>query len=193
MNTKITADAYFAKAKTWQKELKKLRPIILGCGLKEEVKWGKPTYTHDGSNVVILVPLKEHLAMMFCKGSLLKDPRHLLEKVGQAQAQRWLKFDSAEAVDKLKPVVEAYIREAIKNQKAGIEIKYKETSEYPVPDELKAKLAKTPALKKAFEALTPGRQRGYLIYFAAAKQAKTREARIEKCTPDILKGRGLYD
>lgn len=193
MNTKITADAYFAKAKTWQNELKKLRTIIRGTGLKEEVKWGKPTYTLDDRNVVILVPLKDHLALMFCNGALLKDSRHVLENVGQAQAQRWLKFDSVASVRKLEAVVKAYIREAIKNQKAGLKVTYKDTSEYPVPDELKTKFAKTPAFKKAFEALTPGRQRGYLIYFAGAKQSKTREARIEKSIPAILKGKGIYD
>lgn len=193
MNTNITADAFFAKAKTWQKELKKLRTIIRSCGLTEEVKWGKPTYTFGESNVVILIPLKEHLALMFCKGALLKDSRHVLAKVGQSQASRWMKFDSVQAITKLESVVKAYIREAIKNEKAGVEVKYKETSDYPVPEELKAKFAKAPAFKKAFETLTPGRQRGYLLHFAAAKQSKTRESRIEKCVPMILKGKGIYD
>lgn len=193
MNTNITADAFFAKAKTWQKELKKLRTIIRSCGLTEEVKWGKPTYTFGESNVLILIPLKEHLALMFCKGALLKDSRHVLAKVGQSQASRWMKFDSVQAITKLESVVKAYIREAIKNEKAGVEVKYKETSDYPVPEELKAKFAKAPAFKKAFETLTPGRQRGYLLHFAAAKQSKTRESRIEKCVPMILKGKGIYD
>lgn len=193
MNTNITADAFFAKAKTWQKELKKLRTIIRSCGLTEEVKWGKPTYTFGESNVLILIPLKEHLALMFCKGALLKDSRHVLAKVGQSQASRWMKFDSVPAITKLESVVKAYIREAIKNEKAGVEVKYKETSDYPVPEELKAKFAKAPAFKKAFETLTPGRQRGYLLHFAAAKQSKTRESRIEKCVPMILKGKGIYD
>ncbi len=193
MNTNITADAYFSKAKTWQKELKKLRTIVKSTGLKEEIKWGKPTYTFEESNVVILIPLKEHLALMFCKGALLKDSRHILLQVGQSQASRWMKFDSVPAITKLESVVKTYIREAIKNEKTGLEVRYKETSEYPVPDELKAKFAKAPALRKAFETLTPGRQRGYLIYFAAAKQSKTREARIEKSTPKILKGKGLLD
>ena len=190
MNTNITADAFFARAKKWQKELNKLRSVIRSCGLTEEVKWGKPTYTYGKSNVVILIPLKEHLALMFCKGALLKDARHVLENVGQSQAPRWIKFDSVPAITKLESVVKSYIREAIKNEKAGLEVKYKETSEYPVPDELKAKFAKAPAFKKAFEALTPGRQRGYLMYFANAKQSKTRQARIEKSTPAILKGKG---
>lgn len=193
MNANITADAYFANAKTWQKELKKLRTIIRSTGLNEEVKWGKPTYTVDESNVVILIPLKDHLALMFCKGALLKDSRRLLQDIGRSQAQRWMKFDSVAAIAKREAAVRSYIREAVENEKAGKQVKYKETSEYPVPDELKAKLSKAPKFKKAFEALTPGRQRGYLIYFAAAKQAKTREARIEKCTPMILKGKGLYD
>ncbi|MGH7662013.1 MAG: YdeI/OmpD-associated family protein [Vulcanimicrobiaceae bacterium] len=193
MNTKISADAYFAKAKTWQKELKKLRAIIRSTGLKEEVKWGKPTYTFDEHNVVILVPLKDHLAVMFCKGALLKDSRGLLQNIGQSQANRWMKFDSVKAIGKLEPVVKSYIRAAVKNEQTGKQVKYKETAEYPVPDELKAKLSRVPSFKKAFDALTPGRQRGYLVYFAGAKQAKTREARIEKCTPMILKGKGLYD
>jgi len=193
MNTNISADAYFAKAKRWQKELKKLRTVIRSCGLAEEVKWGKPTYTFGKSNVVILVPLKEHLALMFCKGALLKDARHLLVNVGQSQASRWMKFDSVPAITKSESSVKAYIREAIKNERAGKEVTYKETSDYPVAEELKAKLAKSAAFKKAFEALTPGRQRGYLLYFSSAKQSKTREARIEKCTPLILKGKGIYD
>jgi uncharacterized protein YdeI (YjbR/CyaY-like superfamily) len=193
MNTNITADEFFAKAKKWQKELKKLRSIIRTCGLTEEVKWGKPTYTLGKTNVVILIPLKEHLALMFCKGALLRDSRHVLLTVGQSQASRWMKFDSVPVITKLESVVKTYIREAIKNEKAGKEVKYKETSDFPVPDELKAKFKKVPAFKKAFEALTPGRQRGYLIYFAAAKQSKTREARIEKSTPAILKGKGIYD
>jgi len=193
MNTNITADAFFAKAKKWQKELKKLRTVIRSCDLVEEVKWGKPTYTFGKSNVVILIPLKDHLALMFCKGALLKDPRGVLEKVGQSQASRWMKFDSVPAIAKLESVVKAYIREAIKNEKTGKEVKYKDTSEYPVPDELKAKFAKSATFRKAFEALTPGRQRGYLLYFAGAKQSKTREARIEKSTPAILQGKGIYD
>jgi uncharacterized protein YdeI (YjbR/CyaY-like superfamily) len=193
MNTNITADAFFAKAKAWQKELKKLRTVIRGCGLTEEVKWGKPTYTFGKSNVVIMVPLKERLALMFCKGALLKDRRKVLENIGQSQASRWMKFDGVPAITKLESVVKAYIREAIKNEKAGLEVRYKETSEFPVADELKAKFAKAPAFKKAFEALTPGRQRGYLLYFAGAKQSKTREARIEKSIPAILKGKGIYD
>jgi len=193
VNTKISADAYFAKAKTWQKELKKLRPIVLETGLTEEIKWGKPTYTFEGTNIVIFVPLKEHLAVMFCKGALLKDKQRLLTNIGQSQASRWMKFGSVADVTKLESAVKAYIREAIKNEKAGVQVKYKETSEYEVPEELQAKLAKSVSFKKAFNALTPGRQRGYLIYFAGAKQAKTREARIEKCTPMILKGKGLLD
>jgi len=193
VNTNITADAFFAKAKIWQKELKKLRAIVKSTGLKEEIKWGKPTYTLDGTNVVILVPLKEHLALMYCKGALLKDARKLLQNIGQSQSNRWIKFGSVDEITKLEPAIKSYIREAIKNEKAGLEVVYKKTSDYPVPDELKAKFAKVPSFKKAFEALTPGRQRGYLIYFAGAKQAKTREARIEKSTAAILKGKGLLD
>ena len=193
MNTNITASEFFGKAKKWPKELKKLRSIIRGCGLVEEIKWGKPTYTFEGTNVVILIPLKEHLALMFCKGALLKDSRHVLEEIGQSQASRWIKFDSVPAITKVESLVKAYIREAIKNEKAGLKVKYKETSDFPVPDELKAKFTKAPSFKKAFDALTPGRQRGYLLYFAGAKQSKTRESRIEKCTPQILKGKGYLE
>ena len=190
MNTNITADAFFAKAKTWQKELRKLRAIVKSTGLKEEIKWGKPTYTLDGTNVVIFVPLKEHVALMYCKGALLKDARKLLQNIGQSQGNRWIKFGSVAEITKLEPVLKSYIREAVKNEKAGLKVRYKETSEFEVPEEFKVKLAKTPALKAAFEKLTPGRQRGYLIYFAGAKQSKTREARIEKSTPAILAGKG---
>lgn len=190
MNTNITATEFFAKAKTWQQELKKLRAIVKSTGLKEEIKWGKPTYTLDGTNVVIFVPLKEHLALMYCKGALLKDARKLLQDIGQSQGNRWMKFGSLAEITKLEPAIKSYIREAIKNEKSGVKVKYKETSDFPVPDELKAKFAKTPSFKKAFESLTPGRQRGYLIYFAGAKQSKTRESRIEKSTPAILKGKG---
>jgi uncharacterized protein YdeI (YjbR/CyaY-like superfamily) len=193
VKTYANADAFFSKAKTWQKELKKLRTIILGCGLAEELKWSKPTYTVGKSNVVILIPLKEKLALMFCKGALLKDSRRLLETVGQSQASRWIKFGSLAEIAKLESALKAYIREAVKNQKAGLDVTYKQTSDYPVPDELKAKLSKSPRFKAAFEALTPGRQRGYLLYFAGAKQSKTREARIEKCTPQIMRGKGIYD
>jgi len=190
VNTNITATEFFAKAKTWQQELKKLRAIVKSTGLKEEIKWGKPTYTLDGTNVVIFVPLKEHLALMYCKGALLKDARKLLQDIGQSQGNRWMKFGSLAEITKLEPAIKSYIREAIKNEKSGVKVKYKETSDFPVPDELKAKFAKTPSFKKAFESLTPGRQRGYLIYFAGAKQSKTRESRIEKSTPAILKGKG---
>lgn len=187
------ADAFFAKAKKWRPELKKLRTIVLACGLKEEIKWGKPTYTFDDANVVILIPLKDHLALAFTKGALLKDSKHLLSNIGRNQASRWIKFASLAEVTKREAAIKSYIREAVKVQKSGAQIRYKETSEYEVPEEFGEKLSKNAALRKAFEALTPGRQRGYLIYFSGAKQSKTRAERVEKCAPMILKGKGLMD
>ena len=187
------ADAYFDKAKKWQPELKKLRTIALSLGLKEELKWGKPCYTFDDANIIILIPLKESCAVAFSKGALLKDRKRLLVQPGQAQATRFVKFSSVRQISDTEPALKAYIREAIENEKAGLDIVYKKTSDYETPAELQRKLDKDPAFRKAFEALTPGRQRGYLVYFAAAKQSKTREARIEKHTANILKGKGLMD
>ena len=192
-NANPKVDAYVRKAKTWQPEITKLRSIALDCGLTEELKWGKPAYTFENSNVVIIIPLKEHCALAFAKGALLKDAKGILTAPGQSQAGRWIKFATAREIAKMEAVVKSYIREAIAAEKAGLKVRYKETSEYDVPEELKKKLAKTPALKTAFEALTPGRQRGYLVYFSGAKQSKTRESRIEKCVPLVLKGKGLND
>jgi uncharacterized protein YdeI (YjbR/CyaY-like superfamily) len=192
--TNPQVDVYLTKATKWQQEMKKLRTIILSCQLTEELKWAKPVYTFQKKNVVIIIALKDHCALAFCKGALLKDAHGLLTKIGEnTQASLWIKFDSVRAIAAMEPILKAYIHEAIEAEKAGLEVTYKKTADFPVPEELKNKLAESPALKTAFNALTPGRQRGYLLYFSAAKQSKTRTSRVEKCMPQILKGKGLSD
>lgn len=191
MNPKV--DAYIDRDEQWGKETEKMRKIILDCGLTEELKWGQPTYTHNGVNVLIIQGFKEYCALMFLKGALLSDANDLLHKVGNAQASRQLRFTSAKEITQQKDIIKAYIYEALEVENAGLKVKMKETSDYEVPEEFRKRLDKKPALKKAFEALTPGRQRGYLIYFAAAKLAKTREQRIEKYIPMIMDGKGLND
>jgi uncharacterized protein YdeI (YjbR/CyaY-like superfamily) len=187
-------DAFLGEATQWQKEMQALRTIILGCGLTEELKWSKPCYTFQKSNVTIIIPLKETCALMFCKGVLLKDARRILTRPGEnTQAGRWIKFTSAREIAAIKTVLKAYVLEAIAAEKAGLKVKYKKPAEFAVPDELQNKLDEIPALKTAFAALTPGRQRAYLYFFSAAKQSKTRESRVEKCMPQILKGKGLND
>jgi uncharacterized protein YdeI (YjbR/CyaY-like superfamily) len=187
MNPKV--DGYLRRAKKWREEMEKLRRISLDCGLTEELKWGKPCYTFQNSNIVIIQGFKEFCALLFCKGALLKDPKRILKKFGW-QAARRIPFTNVREIVEMEPVLKAYINEAIEAEKAGLEVIYKKKSE-PVPKELQNKLDEIPALKTAFNALTPGRQRGYLLYFSAAKQSKTRESRVEKCTPQILKGKGL--
>jgi uncharacterized protein YdeI (YjbR/CyaY-like superfamily) len=192
--TSPQVDEYLKKVKKWQEESKKLRRIVLDCGLTEESKWGKPCYTFQNSNVVIIQGFKEYCALLFCKGTLLKDAnRILIQQTENVQAARQLRFTNAREIAEMEPILKAYIREAVEVEKAGLEVSYKKTSEFAVPAELQTKLDATPALKEAFEALTPGRQRAYLLYFAAPKQSKTREARIEKYTPQILKGQGPND
>ena len=191
MNPKV--DGYLRKAKKWQKEMEKLRMIILDCKLTEELKWGKPCYTFQNSNVVILQGFKEFCALLFAKGALLKDPNGILEKPGESsQAARRIPFTDVQEIVEMKPLLKAYIHEAIEAEKAGLKVTFKKNPE-PVPEELQNKLEEIPALKTAFYALTPGRQRGYILYFSGAKQSKTREARVEKCMPQILKGKGLDD
>lgn len=191
MNPKV--DAYIDRDEQWGKETEKMRKIILDCGLTEELKWGQPTYTHNGANVLILQGFKEYCALMFLKGALLSDANNLLYKVGNAQASRQLRFTSSKEITQQKDIIKAYIYEALEVENAGLKVKMKETSDYEVPEEFQKRLDKKPALKKAFEALTPGRQRGYLIYFAQAKLSKTREQRIEKYIPMIMDGKGLND
>jgi uncharacterized protein YdeI (YjbR/CyaY-like superfamily) len=187
-------DASLSKAKTWQKELLALRSLALATNLTEELKWGQPCYTLNGHNVFLIHAFKEYCALLFMKGALMKDPKGILiQQTENVQSARQIRFTSLGQIVKMKPVLRAYLHEAIAVEKSGAKVEMKKTAEFKMPDELREALAKKPALKKAFEALTPGRQRGYLLHFAAAKQAKTREARIEKCTPKILKGKGLLE
>ncbi len=192
MNPKV--DFYFAKAKKWQKKLEKLRMLILDCGLTEELKWGNPCYTYEKKNIVLIHAFKEYCAMLFFKGALLKDPKKILiQQTENVQAARQARFTSAKEIIKKEPTLKAYVREAIEIEKAGLKVPLKKTTEFPVAEEFQKKLDTMPALKKAFTALTPGRQRGYLLHFSSAKQSKTREQRIEKYIPQILKGKGLED
>jgi len=186
-------DALLRKAKKWQAESKELRRIILDCGLTEEVKWRQPCYTLQGKNIVLISGFKEYCALAFVKGALLKDPEHILVRPGKVQAGRMIRFTSVREIAEMEPVLKAYIREAVEVERAGLKVKLRKISDFKIPEEFKRKLGEAPALKAAFGALTPGRQRGYLIYFSSAKQSKTRESRIEKCTPQILNGRGLLD
>ena len=192
--TNPEVDAFFEEAGTWRDEFGKLRSVILRCPLTEELKWGKPCYTFQGRNVVLIQGFKDYCALLFCKGSLLKDAGGVLAKPGEnTQAARQIRFTNAREIARMEAVVKAAIDEAIEVEKAGLEVSYKKTSEYPVPDEFRRKWDRVPGLKAAFDALTPGRQRGYLLHFAAAKQSKTRESRVEKCLPRILRGKGLED
>jgi uncharacterized protein YdeI (YjbR/CyaY-like superfamily) len=192
--TNPKVDWYFEKPEQWKAESQKLRSIILDCGLTEELKWGKPCYAFENSNIVLIHGFKNYCAILFMKGTLLKDPKGILvQQTENVQAARQIRFTSLAEIVKLESTLKAYIKEAIEVEKSGVEVEYKKTSEFKMPEEFENELAKTPALKKAFEALTPGRQRGYLLYFSSAKQSKTREARIEKYAPRILKGKGLDD
>ena len=191
MNPKL--DEYFDKLDTWQKELERLRLIVLDCGLTEELKWSSPCYTFEGTNVVIIGGLKDYCVLSFFKGALLQDAEGLLTKPGEStQSGRVIPFTSVKQIVELEPTLKAYIYEAIEIEKAGLQVNFKKNPE-PIPEELQMKMDKNPALKKAFEALTPGRQRGYILYFSAPKQSKTRESRIDKYTPQILKGKGMMD
>jgi uncharacterized protein YdeI (YjbR/CyaY-like superfamily) len=192
MNPKV--DGYLRKNKKWQPELQKLRTIILSCGLTEEVKWRVPCYTYQNSNVVLLGAFKEFCVLNFVKGSLLKDAKGILLKIGEnTQVGRWIKFTQVREVVELETVLKAYINEAIEVEKSGLKPTLKKTSDFKIPEEFQTQLAEIPALKTAFNALTPGRQRGYILYFSGAKQSKTRASRVEKCKPQILKGKGLDD
>jgi uncharacterized protein YdeI (YjbR/CyaY-like superfamily) len=189
MNPKV--DEYLRKGKKWQKEMEKLRRISLDCGLTEELKWGKPCYTFQKSNIVIIQGFKEFCALLFCKGALLKDPNGILKKFGW-QAARRIPFTSVREIVEMEPTLKAYIREAIDAEKAGLKVTLKKSPE-PIPEEFQNKLDEIPALKAAFDVLTPGRQRGYILYFSGATQSKTRESRVEKCMRQILNGKGLND
>ena len=177
----------------WQAEIAEMRRLLAGLAMKEERKWGKPTYTVDGRNIVILQGFKEYFGLGFFQGALLKDPKKVLVQLGQVQAGRVMKFTSAKEIKAKAATIEAYVREAIAVEKAGLRVKPKKTSDYPVPEELTARFRTDLPFKRAFEALTPGRQRSYLYHFAAAKQPATRLARIEKARPAIFEGRGFLE
>jgi uncharacterized protein YdeI (YjbR/CyaY-like superfamily) len=192
MNSKV--DGYLSKAKKWQEELEKLRMIFLDCQLTEELKWGKPCYTFQKRNIVVILPLKEHCALLFCKGALLNDTNGILIKPGEnTQAGRQIRFTNVREIVEMETILKAYICEAIEVEKAGLEVNFKKITELIIPEEFQNKLDEIPALKTAFDALTPGRQRAYILYFSAPKQSKTRVSRVEKCMQQILNGKGLND
>jgi uncharacterized protein YdeI (YjbR/CyaY-like superfamily) len=192
MNPKV--DFYFSKAKNWQEEIKQLRMLILDCGLTEELKWGVPCYTLQKSNIVLIHVFKDYCAILFFKGALLKDAKGILiQQTENVQAARQARFTNVQEIIKKQMILKAYINEAIEVEKAGLKVELKKTTEFSMPEEFQNQLNKNATLKKAFQALTPGRQRAYLLYFSAPKQPKTRTSRIEKSTPQILNGKGLND
>jgi uncharacterized protein YdeI (YjbR/CyaY-like superfamily) len=192
--TNPKVDGYIRKSKQWQAELQKLRTIILDCGLSEEVKWRVPCYTFEGRNVLFIGRFKESCVLSFIKGALLKDARKILiQQTENSQSVRVIRFANVQQIVELEPVLKAYIHEAIEVEKAGLKVKLKKTWEFKIPEEFQTKLDELPALKKAFAALTPGRQRAYLLHFSGAKQSKTRASRVEKWMPHILKGKGIDD
>ena len=181
-------------AKKWQNETDNLRKIVLDCDLAEELKWGKPCFTYQRKNVAIVIPLKDACALSFFKGALLKDPKHILQKIGEhTQAGRWVKFTSPKEISALQPTLRRYIYEAIQVEESRRKVPLKKASEYVVPEELQVRLNAAPELKAAFEALTPGRRKSYIFHVSGAKQAKTRAARADKCVPMILSGRGFNE
>lgn len=192
--TNPRVDGFLRKAEKWREEFEQLRMILLDGPLTEDFKWRHPCYTFQGSNIVIMQDFKDYCALMFVKGVLLKDTHGVLVAMTEnTQAARQIRFTNVQEIVELEPVIKAYVDEAIAVEKAGLKVEFKETAEFTVPEEFQARLDENPALEAAFEALTPGRQRGYLLHFAAPKQSKTRAARIEKCIPRILNGKGLND
>ena len=209
MNPKV--DFFFNKAKKWHEEFEKLRMLILDCGLIEELKWGQPCYTSptrsspsvparaggrtfQKRNIVLIHGFKEYCALLFFKGALLNDANSILiQQTKNVQAARQIRFTNVRQIVKMEPILKAYIFEAIEVEKAGLKVPLKKTTDFKIPEEFQNKLDKIPALKTAFDALTPGRQRAYIFYFSQPKQSKTRESRVEKCIKQILKGKGLND
>ncbi len=192
--TNPQVDAFLSDAKTWRKELEQLRRILLGCQLTEELKWGQPCYTFQDHNVVVLMSFKDYCGLGFFQGALLRDPESILVKPGEnTQAGRQIRFTHLREIVEMESTVKAYVDEAIEAEKAGLKVNLKKTSDFSVPDEFQSRLNDDPALKAAFDALTPGRQRAYLLHFSAPKQSKTRESRVGKSVPKILAGKGLTD
>ncbi|RSK49290.1 YdeI/OmpD-associated family protein [Hymenobacter rigui] len=194
MNTNPKVDFYFVKAEKWQQELRALRAIVLECGLVEELKWGVPCYTFQQKNVALIHGFKEYCALLFMKGALLSDTNGLLiQQTENVQGGRQIRFTNVRQITELAPILKAYLYEAIEVERLGLKVESKAKEVLVFPEEFQSKLADNPALKTAFEALTPGRQRAYNLHFSAPKQSKTRESRIEKCVPQILHGKGLHD
>ena len=192
MNPKV--DGLLRKANKWQEEFETLREIVLDSPLTEDVKWGQACYTSDGRNVVLIHAFKEYCALLFFKGALLKDPKAILiQQTENVQSARQIRFTNVREIVAMKPILKAYIYEAIEVEKAGLKVNFKKTTEFIIPEEFQKTLDENPALKAAFDALTPGRQRAYILYFSAPKQSKTRESRVEKCIPLIFDGMGLND
>ena len=192
MNPKV--DFYFTKATKWQEEIKKLRKIVLDCGLNEELKWGCPCYTFRESNIVLIHTFKEYCALLFMKGALLNDANNILiQQTENVQAARQVRFTTLQEIVEMEAILKAYIYEAIEVEKAGLKVDLKKTTEFTIAEEFQKKLDQLPALKTAFDALTPGRQRAYMLHFSAPKQSKTRESRVEKSMQMILNGKGLDD
>ncbi|TFG93073.1 MAG: hypothetical protein E4G71_01040 [Candidatus Atribacteria bacterium] len=192
MNSRV--DFFFNKARKWQEEYEKLRTIVLDCGLTEELKWGVPCYTLQKSNIVLIHGFKEYCALLFHKGALLNDTNGILiQQTENVRAARQIRFTNLKEIVELESTIKAYIFEAIEAEKAGLKVELKTPTEFSIPDEFQKKLDERPDLKAAFEVLTPGRQRGYLLHFSQPRQSKTRESRVEKCIPQILGGMGLND
>lgn len=192
MNPKV--DFFFEKDTPWQSAYKQLRKIILDCGLIEELKWGVPCYTHNGKNVVLIHGFKDYCALLFHKGALLKDTEGILvQQTENVQSARQIRFTGEAQIQEMEPILKTYLYEAIEVEKAGLQVKLKKTSEFEMPEELQTKLDTDTEFKTAFEALTPGRQRGYMLYFSQPKQSKTRISRIEKSFPKILDGKGYNE
>ncbi|WEG10992.1 YdeI family protein [Pullulanibacillus sp. KACC 23026] len=192
LNPKV--DDFLCKSKKWKEAYIKLRQIVLDCELTEEFKWMHPCYTYENKNVVLIHGFKDYCALLFHKGALLKDSHKLLiQQTENVQAARQLRFRVVQEIVELEPTIKAYIQEAIEVEKAGLEVPLKKHDDYIIPEELQTKFDEIPSLKTAFEALTPGRQRAYILYFSGPKQTKTRQSRIEKYTQQILDGKGLKD
>ncbi|HEX2944641.1 MAG TPA: YdeI family protein [Clostridia bacterium] len=192
MNPKV--DEFLSRTAKWQKELERLRMILLGCQLTEEIKWGKPCYTFRNSNIALIHGFKEYCAILFFKGALLRDTQGILvQQTENVQAGRQVRFVSVEEIAAIETILKEYIYEAVEVEKAGLGINLKKETEFKIPEELQNKFDESPALQAAFKSLTPGRQRAYILYFSQPKQSKTRESRVEKCIPNILGGKGLND